>query len=212
MRVDSNSNSDDRCQRQKQGGAVGAAASRMRVPPKARSSRWEPRPGFLFCAARAIHPRPPRTPVSDGYRSFCFISLERGDTRVDSNSSGADRRLRRKQGGAATRAPYTARLAQSTRAHQKASTYTSTRYPCSPCFRFSVCIRNFNCWTFFLHFDMLFLLYPFHFCTVNVKAKDQSCKAFWLNNSGLFCWSLCNSPFCLSIILQRCTLSHGGGC
>lgn len=24
------------------------------------------------------------------------------------------------------------------------------------------------------------------FCTVNVKAKDQSCKAFWLNNSGLF--------------------------
>ena len=113
---------------------------------------------------------------------------------------------------AATRAPYTARLAQSTRAHQKASTYTSTRYPCSPCFRFSVCIRNFNCWTFFLHFDMLFLLYPFHLCTVNVKAKDQSCKAFWLNNSGLFCWSLCNSPFCLSMILQRCTLSRGGGC
>lgn len=24
------------------------------------------------------------------------------------------------------------------------------------------------------------------FCTVNVKARDQSCKAFWLNNSGLF--------------------------
>ena len=40
-------NSDDRCQRQKLGGAVGAAASRMRVPPKARCSRWEPRPGFL---------------------------------------------------------------------------------------------------------------------------------------------------------------------
>ena len=40
-------NSDDRCQRQKQGGAVGAAASRMRVPLKARCSRWEPRPGFL---------------------------------------------------------------------------------------------------------------------------------------------------------------------
>ena len=53
-------NSDDRCQRQKQGGAVEAAASRMRVPPKARCSRWEPRPGFLFCAARAIHPRPPK--------------------------------------------------------------------------------------------------------------------------------------------------------
>ena len=53
-------NSDDRCQRQKQGGAVGAAASRMRVPPKARCSRWEPRPGLLFCAARVIHPRPPK--------------------------------------------------------------------------------------------------------------------------------------------------------
>ena len=53
-------NSDDRCQWQKQGGAVGAAASRMRVPPKARCGRWEPRPGFFFCAARAIHPRPPK--------------------------------------------------------------------------------------------------------------------------------------------------------
>ena len=41
-------NSADRCLRQKQEGAVGAAASRMRVPPKARRSRWEPRPGFLF--------------------------------------------------------------------------------------------------------------------------------------------------------------------
>ena len=41
-------NSDDRCQRQKQGGAVGAAASRMRVPPKARRSRWEPRHGLLI--------------------------------------------------------------------------------------------------------------------------------------------------------------------
>ena len=50
------SSSDDRCQRQKQGGAVGAAASRMRVPPKARCSRWEPRPGLLFCAARDIRP------------------------------------------------------------------------------------------------------------------------------------------------------------
>ena len=31
-RVDSNSNDDDRCQRQKQEGAVGAAACKMRVP------------------------------------------------------------------------------------------------------------------------------------------------------------------------------------
>ena len=29
---------------------------------------------------------PPRTPVSNGYRSFCFICLEKGDARVDSNS------------------------------------------------------------------------------------------------------------------------------
>ena len=35
-------NGDDRCLRQKQGGAVGAAACRMRVPPKARSRRREP--------------------------------------------------------------------------------------------------------------------------------------------------------------------------
>ena len=44
---------------------------------------------------------PPRTPVSNGYRSFCFTCLEKGAARVDSNSCGADRRLRRKQGGEA---------------------------------------------------------------------------------------------------------------
>ena len=68
-------NSDDRCQRQKQGGAVGAAASRMRVPPKARCSRWEPRPGFLFCAARAIHPAPTKKPQRIPIRcGFVFYS------------------------------------------------------------------------------------------------------------------------------------------
>ncbi|PDX71973.1 hypothetical protein CGS55_10875 [Faecalibacterium prausnitzii] len=36
-----------------------------------------------------IHPRPPRTPVSNGYRSFCFTCLEKGAARVDSNSCGA---------------------------------------------------------------------------------------------------------------------------
>ena len=46
----------------------------------------KPLRGFFRCAARAIHPRPPRTPVSNGYRSFCFICLEKGDARVDSNS------------------------------------------------------------------------------------------------------------------------------
>ena len=65
-------NSDDRCQRQKQGGAVGAAASRMRVPPKARCSRWEPRPGLLFCAARAIHPSPPKNRNVSKYAAVLF--------------------------------------------------------------------------------------------------------------------------------------------
>ena len=99
-RVDSNSNSDDRCQWQKQGGAVGAAASRMRVPPKARCSRWEPRPGFLFCAARVIHPRPPKNRNVSKYAAvlfydtlpccFCFIlpSEQLGKNTVLHNKSG----------------------------------------------------------------------------------------------------------------------------
>ena len=37
-------NSDDRRLRRKQGGAVGAAVSRTRVPLKARSGRWAPQP------------------------------------------------------------------------------------------------------------------------------------------------------------------------
>ena len=37
-------NNDDRCLRQKQGGVVGAVASRMQGPLKGRSIRWEPQP------------------------------------------------------------------------------------------------------------------------------------------------------------------------
>ena len=37
-------NSDDRRLRRMQGGAVGAAVSRTRVPLKARSGRWAPQP------------------------------------------------------------------------------------------------------------------------------------------------------------------------
>ena len=55
-------NSDDRCLRQKQGGAVGAAASRMRVPPKARCSRWEPRPGLLIQRGSRRPPAPTKKP------------------------------------------------------------------------------------------------------------------------------------------------------
>ena len=43
-------NGDDRRLRRKQGGAVGAAASKTRVPPKARSGCWEPQPGGTFPA------------------------------------------------------------------------------------------------------------------------------------------------------------------
>jgi len=62
-------NGDDRGQWPKQGGAVGAAACRMRVPSKARSRRREPQPAasraskvagaflVLFCACKRVHIR-----------------------------------------------------------------------------------------------------------------------------------------------------------
>ena len=54
------------------------------------SGQWGQTVNLLLSASVVrIHPRPPRTPVSNGYRSFCFVSLEKGDTRVDSNSCGA---------------------------------------------------------------------------------------------------------------------------
>ena len=40
----------------------------------AKTAQW----AVFSSAAREIHPRPPRTPVSNGYRSFCFISFEKG--------------------------------------------------------------------------------------------------------------------------------------
>ena len=42
-------NNCDRRQRRKQGGVVGAAASKTRVPPKARSGCWEPQPVSKGC-------------------------------------------------------------------------------------------------------------------------------------------------------------------
>ena len=69
-------NSDDRCQRQKQGGAVGAAASRMRVPPKARCSRWEPRPGLLVLRGSRRPPAPTKKPQRIKIRcGFCLVVL-----------------------------------------------------------------------------------------------------------------------------------------
>ena len=58
---------------------------------------------------------------------------------------------------------------------------------------------------------MLFLLYPFHFCTVNVKAKDQSCKVFWLNNSGLFV-GLVQQPLCTILFLLHHPAHHKCAC
>ena len=66
-------NSDNRCQRQKQGGAVGAAASRMRVPRKARRSRWEPRPGFLILRGSRNPPAPTKKTSVEITLVFCFI-------------------------------------------------------------------------------------------------------------------------------------------
>ena len=51
------------------------------------SGQWGQTVNLLLSASVVrIHPRPPRAPVSNGYRSFCFISFEKGDARVDSNS------------------------------------------------------------------------------------------------------------------------------
>ena len=44
-------NGDDRSQRLKQGGAVGAAASKTRAPLKVRCGCWEPQPGGTFPTA-----------------------------------------------------------------------------------------------------------------------------------------------------------------
>ena len=80
-------NSDDRCQRQKQGGAVGAAASRMRVPPKARRSRWEPRPGFLFILRGSRYlPAPTKKPQRITLHSpFPVSSLPQGRLALQGN-------------------------------------------------------------------------------------------------------------------------------
>ena len=78
-------NGDDRSQRLKQGGAVGAAASKTRAPLKVRSGCWEPQPGgtfptallrqgrffcCLFSAERSIQQSAP-TPVLERGRFAC---------------------------------------------------------------------------------------------------------------------------------------------
>ncbi len=68
-------NSDDRCQRQKQGEAVRAAASRMRVPPKARCSRWEPRSGFFSARLAQSTRAHQKTATYPSTLRFCFTIL-----------------------------------------------------------------------------------------------------------------------------------------
>ena len=72
---DSNSSGGDRRLRRKQGAEAGAAASRTRVPLKARSGRWEPQPvGNLYatalCRGRSRSPCPERSadPAGGGLR------------------------------------------------------------------------------------------------------------------------------------------------
>ena len=60
-------NGNDRGQRPKQGGAVGAAACRMRVPSKARSRRREPQPAASH-ASKVAETLPRRT------RDICFAN------------------------------------------------------------------------------------------------------------------------------------------
>ena len=119
-------------------------------------------PGSLYSAARAIHPRPPRTPVSEpgsgvsdlsalkkGMQGWIRTASTRRIVRRVKKPPVQQRRplpaaetgrscwgcgrqdARAAQGtmqplGAATRAPYTAWLAQSTCAHQKTATYQNT--------------------------------------------------------------------------------------
>ena len=59
-------NGDERGQQPKQGGAVGAAACRMRVPPKARSRRREPQPVLLFSSAARESTVVPQLPLPMG--------------------------------------------------------------------------------------------------------------------------------------------------
>ena len=136
------------CDKAKLIGQVDSNSCGAVAEDSAKTAQW----AVFSSAARAIHPRPPRTPVSNGYRSFCFICLAKGTARVDSNSidppnSPAGKKApvqqrrplpaaetgrscwgcgqqdaRAAQGttqplGAATRAPYTARLATSARTH-----------------------------------------------------------------------------------------------
>ena len=66
-------NGDDRGQWPKQGGAVGAAACRMRVPRKARSRRREPQPVLLFSSTARESTVAPQLPLPMGTIALSFL-------------------------------------------------------------------------------------------------------------------------------------------
>ena len=76
------SNDDDRRQWRKQGGVVGAAASKTRVPPKARSGCWVPQPGRSgshfksFSSHYILNPRKPQPPQQQLHSRFSKIMLQ----------------------------------------------------------------------------------------------------------------------------------------
>ena len=85
------------------------------------SGQWGQTVNLLLSASVVrIHPRPPRTPVSNGYRSFCFICLEKGMQGWIRTAAALSQKTAQKQPSGLFLA---ARLATSTRAHQKSSTH-----------------------------------------------------------------------------------------
>ena len=85
------------------------------------SGQWGQTVNLLLSASVVrIHPRPPRTPVSNGYRSFCFIAFTKGKQGWIRTAAALSQKTAQKQPSGLFLA---ARLAQSTRAHQE------LRYP-----------------------------------------------------------------------------------
>ncbi|MEF2788219.1 MAG: hypothetical protein U0N11_08950, partial [Faecalibacterium prausnitzii] len=63
-------NNCDRRQRRKQGAVVGAAASKTRVPPKARSGCWVPQPVAKGCTPLTIPKKWAPTEKTEDSRLF----------------------------------------------------------------------------------------------------------------------------------------------
>ena len=88
------------------------------------SGQWGQTVNLLLSASVVrIHPRPPRTPVSNGYRSFCFICQTEGTQGWIRTAAATSLKTAQKPPSGLFLA---ARLATSTRAHQKTATYQNT--------------------------------------------------------------------------------------